>query len=59
MGAQCAEKLTTDWVSRVQVVKLVTQRVKCQYQLVQVKSFNAYANFDSIIRFLAGIIENK
>ena len=57
MAAKCAEKLMSP-DSRVQAVKLITQWDNCQYQLIQVYNFNSDANFDSIIRFLAEIVEN-
>ena len=47
--------VTKGRVSRVQVVKPITQRDKCHYQLVQVQVYKSDANFDSIIRFLAEI----
>ena len=50
--------VTTGRVSRLQVVKLITQSDNCRYQLIQVFSFNLSANFDSIIQFLAEIDEN-
>ena len=58
MAAQCSDKLTTGRVSRVQAVKLITQWDNCQYLLIQVYSFNQDAKYDSIIRFLAEIVEN-
>ena len=59
MAAHCAGKtVMTGCVSRVQVVKLITQRDNCHYQLTEVYAFNSNANFDSIIRFLAEIVEN-
>ena len=59
MSAQCAEKtFTMGCVGRVEVVKLITQRDNCQYQLAQVCRFNYNANFDSVIKFLAEIVEN-
>ena len=50
--------VTTGRVSRLQVVKLTTQSDNCRYQLIHVFSFNLSANFDSIIQFLAEIVEN-
>ena len=54
----CRKTVTTGYVSRVEVVKLITQPDNCQYQLTKVCRFNYNANFDSIIQFLAEIVEN-
>ena len=53
----CRKTVTTGRVCRVQVVKFRTHWDNCQYQLIQVYSFNSDANFDSIIQFLAEIVE--
>ena len=55
----CRTTVTTGYVSRVEVVKLITQRDNCQYQLKQSCRFNENAKFDSIIQFLAEIVENQ
>ena len=58
-GPMCLKTVTTERVSLVQVVKLITQLDNCQYQLIQVDTFNSDANFDSIIWFLPEIVENQ
>ena len=55
-GPLCLKTVMTGRVSRVQVVTLITQQDNCQYQLIQVYTFNSDANTDSIIRFLAEIV---
>ena len=54
----CRKTVTKGHVSRVQVLKPITQRDNYQYQLTQVCRFNLNAKFDSIIQFLAEMLEN-
>ena len=54
----CRKTVTMGCVSRVEVLELITQWDSCQYQLTQVCRFNLNAKFDSIIQFLAEIVEN-
>ena len=51
-GPMCQKTVTTGQVSRVQVVKLITGRDNCQYQLIQVYAFNSNANLILSLYFL-------